>query len=293
MKKILALFLLTLFIGSLLAMPVSAKGGEFFGGLTWDLQDNILTISGKGAMPDWSAASKTPWYSSKGTINAIKIEEGITHIGKYAFYGFSNVARIKIPSTVSSIGDYAFSECKNLENLLFYPYVKEIGKNAFDKCDNLAGIYYAGSYENWTWTTSYFQTGNDALKNAKIYLHHNIEDAFSVPIQVVVNSKILKADQPPVLLEGRTLIPLRLILEALGATVGWDPKEQKVTTEREGIKVEFVIGSTEILVNGQKGTIDVPAQLIGGRTLVPVRAVSEAFQLKVLWNPHTHTVTVN
>ena len=45
-------------------MPVSAKGGEFFGGLTWDLQDNVLTISGKGAMPDWSAASKTPWYSS-------------------------------------------------------------------------------------------------------------------------------------------------------------------------------------------------------------------------------------
>ena len=293
MKKIITIALTLVLMLSLFSLPVSAKGGEFFGGLSWTLEDNVLTISGKGAMPDWSAASKTPWYSSKGTISTIKIEEGISHIGKYAFYGFTNVARIKIPSTVSSIGDYAFNDCKNLENLLLYPYVMEIGKNAFKGCDNLSGIYYAGSYENWTWTTASFKEGNDVLKTAKFYGHHNIEDAFSIPIQVIVNSKILKLDQPPVLIEGRTLIPLRLILEALGATVGWDDATQTVTTERDGIKVQFVIGSKEIIVNGQKSIIDVPAQLINKRTLVPVRAVSESFQLKVQWNPNTHTVTVN
>ena len=293
MKKLITLALVILMLTTLISVPVMAKGGEFFGGLTWTLKDTTLTISGKGAMPDWSSASKTPWYSSRATITTIKIDEGISHIGKYAFYGFSNVARIKIPSTTSSIGDYAFNDCKNLENLLLYPYVMEIGKNAFKGCDNLGGIYYAGSYENWTWTTASFKEGNDVLKTAKLYAYHNIEDAFSVPIQVIVNSKILKTDQSPVLVEGRTLIPLRLILEALGATVGWDPDLQKVTTERAGIKVEFVIGSKEILVNGQKSVIDVPAQLINKRTLVPVRAVSESFQLKVLWNPDTHTVTVN
>lgn len=199
MKKLISFALVLLMLTTLVSMPVMAKSGEFFGGLTWTLEENTLIISGEGAMPDWSAASKTPWYSSRGTITTIKIEEG-----------------------------------------------------------------------------------NDILKAAKLYAYHNIEDSFSVPIQVIVNSKILKTDQPPVLVEGRTLIPLRLILEALGATVVWDPATQKVTTERAGIKVEFTIGSKTIYVNGQKTEIDVPSQLINKRTLVPVRAVSESFQLKVL-----------
>lgn len=293
MKKIISLTLVVLMLMAFISMPVSAKGGKFYGDLSWDLQDNVLTISGKGAMPDWTAAPKAPWYSSRATITALVIEEGITHIGKYAFWGFSNVARIKIPKSVTSIGDYAFTEAKNLENLLLYSTLKEVGKNAFDKCTNLSGIYFTGSKENWKKASASFKDGNDALNTAKLYPKHDIEDSFNIPIQVIVNSKILKLDQPPVLVEGRTLIPVRLILEALGASVEWDDDTQTVTTVREGIEVQFVIGSSEILVNGHTAKIDVPAQLINERTLVPVRAVSEAFQLKVLWNDKTNTVTVN
>lgn len=112
-------------------------------------------------------------------------------------------------------------------------------------------------------------------------------------ICVSVGEKGVSFDQPPILDNGRTLVPLRAIFEALGASVQWNGASQTVTSVKGSTEISLQIGSTAMHVNGTVKTLDVPAKIINGRTLVPVRAVSEAFGCKVGWNQSTQTVTID
>ncbi|MCL1810139.1 MAG: stalk domain-containing protein, partial [Clostridiales bacterium] len=114
----------------------------------------------------------------------------------------------------------------------------------------------------------------------------------SQDVKVVVNGKALTFDQPPIIENSRTLVPLRAIFEALGATVDWNQSKQTVTAVKGGVTVSLTIGSNVMVRNGKNIALDVPAQLVGNRTLVPARAVAESFGAKVGWDPATKTVTI-
>ena len=95
--------------------------------MNWNLNGNgVLTISGTGNMPDYSSTSQ-PWYKYRESIKQVKIGDGITGIGKYAFSGCTNLTSVTIPGNVTSIGDYAFSSCKSLEELTIPEGVKKLG----------------------------------------------------------------------------------------------------------------------------------------------------------------------
>ena len=80
------------------------------GDLTWTLDDSgILTISGTGAMPNYSNTSHAPWYDDRASIKTVTIADGVTNIGAYAFSGCTSLTSITIPDGVTSIGDSAFS----------------------------------------------------------------------------------------------------------------------------------------------------------------------------------------
>ncbi len=102
-------------------------------------------------------------------------------------------------------------------------------------------------------------------------------------IKILINNKFLQCDQPPVLIDGRTLIPMRTIFEALGAEVSWDSNTNTATGTKEGKIVSFTINEKSIAINGIKKSLDVAAQLINNRTMIPVRAVAEAFDCDVNW----------
>ena len=118
-------------------------------------------------------------------------------------------------------------------------------------------------------------------------------EAAQTNISVVLNGRQLSFDQPPVIAGGRTLVPLRTIFEELGATVDWNDDTKTVTSVKDGKTVQLTVGSDMLHVDGSKKILDVPAQIINGRTLVPVRAVSESFDCTVVWNGDTKTVTIN
>jgi len=99
-------------------------------------------------------------------------------------------------------------------------------------------------------------------------------------------------DVQPVIVEGRTLVPLRVIFEALGLTVGWDSSTQTVTGEKKDLKVTLKIGNKTAAVNGANKTLDVPANIVDGRTLVPARFVAESTGAKVDWNETSKTVLI-
>ena len=111
-------------------------------------------------------------------------------------------------------------------------------------------------------------------------------------IDLVVDGEKLALDVPPQVVEQRTLVPLRAIFEKLGATVEWDQTTQTATATKGTDVGQITIDSTTAYVNGQAQTLDVPAMAVDGRTLVPVRFVSEALQADVQWIQETQTVQI-
>lgn len=93
-----------------------------------------------------------------------------------------------------------------------------------------------------------------------------------------------KTIEGAVIVDGRTLLPLRSIFENLGATVNWNPTSKVVVAEKGNTKIELPLNSKKVKVNGVTKTLDVPAKLIGNKTMVPVRFVSESLGAEVSWN---------
>lgn len=116
-------------------------------------------------------------------------------------------------------------------------------------------------------------------------------------IKVIVDSKPVTFDQQPVIEDGRTLVPMRAIFEAMGCDVQWEAASQKITASNSGKTITMNINNVNMRVAEQSGitnvTLDVPPQIYGGRTLVPVRAISEALGANVGWDGNTRTVTVS
>jgi glutamine amidotransferase-like uncharacterized protein len=92
--------------------------------------------------------------------------------------------------------------------------------------------------------------------------------------------------------DGRTLVPLRSIFEALGATVTYDADSKEITASKGETRINLWVGSRVVRVNGQSQTIDVPAQVVAGRVFVPVRFVSNALDADVRYNSQTEAVTI-
>ncbi|MDR3692935.1 MAG: stalk domain-containing protein [Fimbriimonas sp.] len=105
------------------------------------------------------------------------------------------------------------------------------------------------------------------------------------PIQVVVDGTPLEfANQQPTKQNDRVLVPLRGIFERLGAEVRWDPATQTVTARRGRHVIKLGIGLLDASIDGRDVHVDVPAILVGGSTMVPLRFVSEALGASVKWN---------
>jgi len=91
-------------------------------------------------------------------------------------------------------------------------------------------------------------------------------------------------DIQPIVQNGRTLVPVRFISENIGANVGWIETTQTVTIATKAKQITLQLGSNQMLVDGTAVTLDVPAQEIGGRTLIPLRALVEALGKEVFWD---------
>ncbi len=96
----------------------------------------------------------------------------------------------------------------------------------------------------------------------------------------------------PLIRDGRTLVPIRAIIEAFGGTVSWNGENRAVTLSMDGDTVVMVIDRTEAYLNSKKTALDVAPAIINDRTMIPLRFVAEGFQLGVAWDPSIRTVSV-
>lgn len=99
-------------------------------------------------------------------------------------------------------------------------------------------------------------------------------------------------DVAPVNSNGRTLIPLRGIMEEFGASVEWVPESKQIIVSMDDVGVLLTVGSIEAMVNGNPASLDAPAKIVNGHTLIPLRFVSEQLGMNVVWNGATQSITI-
>ena len=159
--------------------------------VTWTLTaDGTLTISGTGAMTDYTYDSRSPWYSCRTYIKRVVMQQGVTSIGDHAFWDCSGLTSVTIPDGVTSIGGDAFSGCAaltsveipngvtaiggstfsnciRLAKVTIPKSVTSIGKNAFYYCESIADVYYDGTEEDWAKIS--ISEGNEDLLAAALH----------------------------------------------------------------------------------------------------------------------------
>ena len=150
-KRVLCLLLCVLMLVALLPrVPAVASGvlaeGTCGESVSWALSDTgTLTVSGTGPMKDYAAASNAPWYSSRTSIKAIKIGEGVTVIGDQAFYNCTALKTVTIGSDVTTVGNYAFRGCTQLETVTLPASVTTLEDSAFRVCTSLKQVRLEGN----------------------------------------------------------------------------------------------------------------------------------------------------
>ena len=128
--------------------PTVVASGSCGTGFTYLLtSDGVMTISGTGAMEDYSNYYSTPWYSNIEAITNIVIGEGVTSIGNHAFDNCEYATSVSIPASVTSIGDYAFRYCGDNATALTLTIAAEsalttIGEGAFYGCISLTSFSF-------------------------------------------------------------------------------------------------------------------------------------------------------
>ncbi|MDH7478947.1 MAG: stalk domain-containing protein, partial [Syntrophomonadaceae bacterium] len=121
------------------------------------------------------------------------------------------------------------------------------------------------------------------------------EAASNNQIRLVVDGRDMTASASPVIVDGRTLVPVRFISERIGAQVAWDGTNRTVTVSREGRKAFLRIGSHLVEYDGGAayGLSDVAPKIINDRTFVPLRLIGNALGIGVDWDEGTRTVIVD
>ena len=175
----------------------SGNCGKDGSNVTWTLDSNgLLTISGTGEMADYemqydSASDEdittAPWGNRAETVKTVLIEDGVTRIGDYAFYGCTGVISVTIPDSVTSIENYAFYGCTGLTSVTIPNSVTSIGSSAFAGCTGLKEVIYnarAAEYSKY----NVFQNAGTAADGMKVVFGESVE---KIPSNIFYNCESL------------------------------------------------------------------------------------------------------
>lgn len=275
-------------------------------------------------------ALTTGVFSNCKNLKSIIFSDKEKEIPMEVCNGCSSLENVVLPNSITTINGYAFGGCSSLEKLilptslkvlwggwggiglkeLVIPYgVTQVnGPNGFPfirDSEKLRAVYlpdtvtrlFGSVIENCPNAIVYCSADSYAskeLKNRKI--SHLTDNSVNTGIQVYYNGTRVSFhsyNQNPELLQSRTLVPLRSIFEAMGAEIEWDDVSKTATAKRGGVEVRIQIGATQMQKNGSAVSLDVPAQIVNSRTMVPVRVIAEAFGADVQWNGYGNAVIIS
>jgi N-acetylmuramoyl-L-alanine amidase len=134
------------------------------------------------------------------------------------------------------------------------------------------------------------------LVTSAVFLSMNTQAAANSKLDTVklmIEGSYQEPEVPARIIEGRTFVPLRFIAENMGANVHWDSKTSGIEIIKSGNKLHLTLGSNQISVNGNDKAMDIAPYVENGRTLVPVRFVSEYLGYRVGWESNERFVIIS
>ncbi len=261
-------------------------------------QDSPITIIGR---------SKTS--GSRATIKATVLK-GEEFTDSALIQDSNGALRTAVANTPGSIGYVDAAYIHSSIKVLKYNGVAYSSDNVI-----------AGKYPVWTY--EYMYTKGEAQGVVKAYIDYVLSPAFQnyhlerlkfIPmtkmagkkaqtetkvqpvakkvVTVVVNGKKVVSKVAPVVENGSTLVSVREIFQALGVKIDWNAKTNTITANKAKTKVIIKIGSKKVYKNNSAINLSVPAKIVKGSTMVPLRFAGEAFGGKVNWNEATQTATI-
>lgn len=233
------------------------------------------------------------WYSKN--LNQVNLPASLTAISDYAFSRCESLEALEIPEGVRKIGEESFAYCSNLKRMILAKSTETVGKKAFYQCSSLEQITIKNGETvlgeqifDGCGTLQFFTPEHSGAQQYA----QNRGDTWEKIVAVTLQGRALAFDQPPVTRYDRTLVPVRIIFEAMGAQVSWEEETSTVTAFRDGTTLSLQIGNQTMLKNGEEVILDVPALQINDRTMVPVRAVAEGMDCDIYWDEDTQTVSI-
>ena len=112
-------------------------------------------------------------------------------------------------------------------------------------------------------------------------------------ISLQINGSEISAEVPPTIIDGRTMVPVRAIFEAVGANIDFDAETKTITARKGDTTVNMTVGANAVTVNNKEVQLDAPAVIVNGRTLAPARFVAETFGYTVQWDAENKIVKIN
>ena len=112
-------------------------------------------------------------------------------------------------------------------------------------------------------------------------------------VSVIVDNQTVEFDQPPVIVDGTTLVPVRAVFEKAGATVSWEQETHTATLIKDNYTVTITLNDTVLYKNGEAVALAKPAQILNDRVLIPVRAIGEAMDFDINWDGFHSQVVVS
>jgi hypothetical protein len=228
-----------------------------------------------------------------GKQGAYVIPNSVTTIGNFAFANCSSLPSVTIPDSVTSIGNFAFAYCWKMTGAYFLGNAPAMGTQAFYSCASGFTVYYVSGTTGWfnPWY-GYPTTTTAPTKKRTVLILQIGKQTFTV------NGAVRYLDSPPVIKNGRTLLPIRaIIIDALGGSVDWDAIARKVIVTLDNKTIELWIGKSTAAVNGVSTPIDpanasVVPEIISGRTMLPLRFITESLGATLGWDQNTQTITI-
>ncbi len=234
-------------------------------------------------------------FSFCKSLTYINIPQNMTSIPASTFDGCTSL-KFYIPKTVKTIYNLSINcgmrdiiipyGVENLEcmggaearTISIPSTVTKIGTNKA----NLSGILvYCAKNSEAEWF---------CRRNKISYL---IDPSVDYKTQVIYDGTRIMFDTAPIIENGRTLVPLRAILEEIGASVLWDEENQIISAFKGDTTIKLQINSNKMYKNSEEIIIDAPAKLVNGRTLVPLRAIAESFNCNVNWIDYAGIIEIS
>ncbi len=242
-------------------------------------------------------------------LNKVVLPSSLETIGGAAFKDCKSLADITIPSKVTKIDANTFSGCKSLKVVQINGNVTSIGKNAFKDCAELTDIYIPESckkiednaFVGCKKVTIHCDKGSAAESFAQSKKISVVTDKAAANTEIEVPSTITVAldgreldfnGVEPQIINGCTMVPMRVIFEELGCIMNWNGETKTVTASRGVTNIQLTVNKKKAYVNGKETVLDAAPCVVNGSTLVPVRFVSETLGLEVKWDAPTRTVNL-